>query len=80
VTLFVVARDQRGGVSPFQQVEMPIRIPNDRIAEAMQSVAAYELQLDVKGGPQRISIGVRDHLAKVDATVNLELNVGQETG
>ena len=80
VTLFVVARDERGGVSPFQHVEMPIRIPNERIAEAMQSVAAYELQLEMRRGPQRISIGVRDHLAKIDATVNLELDVGQEAG
>jgi VWFA-related protein len=80
VTLFVVARDERGGVSPFQHVEMPIRIPNDRIAEAMLGVAAYELQLEMKEGAQRISIGVRDQLAKVDATVNLELNVGREKG
>ena len=32
----------------------------------------------MKRGRQRISIGVRDHLADVDSTVNLDLSVGEE--
>ena len=44
--------------------------------EALSQVATYPLELDMKRGPKRISIGVRDHLANVDSTVNLELEVG----
>ena len=78
VTLLVGARDEAGGVSPFQQVEVPIQIPNERIAEAMLGAAAYQMKLAMRSGKQRISVGVRDHLAQVDSTLNLELTVGEE--
>ena len=80
VSLFVIARDQSsGGVSPFRRIDMPIKIPNARILEALTQSAAYPLRLSMKSGRQRISIGVRDHLANIDSTVNLELNVGSES-
>ncbi len=78
VSLFVVARDQRSGdVSPFRRIDIPIKIPNEKILEALTQAAAYPLQLDLDRGLKRISIGVRDHLADVDATINLELAVGE---
>ncbi|MCP3958589.1 MAG: VWA domain-containing protein [bacterium] len=80
VSLYVIARDEGGGVSPFRRVDLPIQIPNAQILEALTQTAAYPLQLNMKSGPQRISIGVRDHLADVDSTVNLELNVGAISG
>ena len=77
VSLFVMVRDdQQGGVSSPQRVDLPIEIPNGRVLEALSQVATYPLELDMKKGPKRISIGVRDHLAKVDSTVNLDLLVG----
>ncbi len=76
VTILVAARDERGGVSPFQRIEVPIRIPNEQFAEAMRGAAGYAMNLAMKGGKQRISVGVRDHLAQVDSTLNLELLVG----
>ncbi len=82
VSLFVVVRDERkGGVSSPQRVDLPIEIPNGRVLEALSQVATYPLELDMKKGRKRISIGVRDHLANVDSTVNLDLEVGgTETG
>ena len=77
VSLFVVVRDdKKGGVSTPQHVDLPIEIPNGKVLEALSQVATYPLELDMKRGPKRISIGVRDHLANVDSTVNLELEVG----
>lgn len=76
LTLFVVVGDEAGGVSPFQRVEIPIRIPNERILEAMTGAAVYPLELEVRGGRQRLALGVRDQLAKVDATLHVELDVG----
>lgn len=76
VTLMVVARDQAGGVSKPQRIALPIRIPNERILETADGRAAYPLQLEMKAGPQRISIGVRDQLARVDSTLSLDLEVG----
>lgn len=81
VSLFVVVRDdKKGGVSSPQRVDLPIEIPNGKVLEALSQVATYPLELDMKQGPKRISIGVRDHLANVDSTVNLELEVGASQG
>lgn len=78
LTLFVVVGDDKGGVSPFQRVEIPIRVPNDRLLEAMSGAAAYPLELEVRGGRQRLALGVRDQLARVDSTLHLDLDVGGE--
>ncbi len=76
VSLSVIVRDQKGGVSSPQRIDLPIEIPNGRVLEALSQVATYPLELDMKRGHKRVSIGVRDHLANVDATVNLDLEVG----
>ncbi len=76
VTLVVVARDEGGGVSRPQRIDLPIRIPNERILETAEGRAAYPLRLEMKPGPQKISVGVRDQLARVDSTLSLSLDVG----
>ncbi len=79
VSLFVIAREEKSGnVSPFQRIDLPIKIPNPQILQALTQAATYPLQLEMKRGRQRISIGVRDHLANVDSTVNLDLTVGEK--
>jgi len=78
VSLFVVARDEKsGGVSPFRRIDIPIKIPNAQILEALSQTAAYPLELEMDRGPKRITVGVRDHLADVDSTVNLQIEVGE---
>ncbi len=76
VTVYVIVRDEKGGVSPFRRVDLPVQIPNAKILEALTQVAAYPLQLEMEKGLKRISIGIRDHLSDVDATINLELEIG----
>ncbi len=72
----VVALDEDGDQSEPQEILVPIEIPNDRILEAAAGAAAYPMELEMKKGDHRISVGVRDDLAQVDATVSLELRVG----
>jgi len=76
VTILVAARDETGATSPFQRIEVPIEVPNEQIAQALQGAAAYPMKLAMKKGRQRVSVGVRDHLAQIDATLNVELEVG----
>ena len=45
----------------------------------MTQTAAYPLRLEMQEGPKRISIGIRDHLADVDATINLDVDIGSDT-
>ncbi len=77
VTLFVTVRDEKtGGLSPFQRIELPIKIPNANILEALGQTAAYPLELELEGGTKRLAIGARDHLSRTDATVDLVLELG----
>lgn len=77
VSIYVVARNEKnGGVSPVRRIEVPIEIPNGQMLEALSQVATYPLQLEMKRGHQRISVGVRDDLANIDSTINIDINVG----
>ncbi|MEE8523454.1 MAG: hypothetical protein V3T72_05945, partial [Thermoanaerobaculia bacterium] len=78
VSMFVIVRDEKGGVSPFRRVDLPVRIPNAKILEALTQTAAYPLRLEMEKGHKRISVGIRDHLSDIDATINLELDIGAD--
>lgn len=78
VSMYVVVRDPAGGMSPMRRIELPIQVPNERILEALGQTAAYPLDLELDRGPKRISIGLRDHLARTEATINLEIDVGSD--
>ena len=77
VSACVVARDDRGRTSPAARIELPIRVPNDRILQATTGTAAYPIQLEMRPGPQRLAVGVRDQLGGTDATVHVDLVVGE---
>ena len=76
--IVVIARDERGGMSPFQEIEVPLRIPNGQILVVLAGAAAYPLELEMNRGAKTISVGVRDQLARVDSTINLNLTVGDD--
>jgi len=75
VTIFVVAEDREGRVSPVQSVEAPIRIPEDKLQAALRGVAGYRVGLLVRPGPQEIAIGVRDEIGNVTSTIRLHHDV-----
>ncbi|MFQ5351104.1 MAG: hypothetical protein ACE5EG_11730, partial [Thermoanaerobaculia bacterium] len=52
---------------------------NERILETADGRAAYRMRLEMKPGPQKISVGVRDRLGRVDSTLSLALEVGTVT-
>jgi hypothetical protein len=73
----VTVRDEKtGGLSPFQRIELPIKIPNANILNALGQTAAYPLELELKAGDKLLAIGARDHLSRTDATVSLKLKLG----
>ena len=77
LTLFVVVRDEENKrLSPFQQVEIPLQIPNEQILQVMTQSAGYPLTMNTQPGPKRIAIGLRDRLAQVDSTLFYDLDVG----
>lgn len=77
LTALLVVQGEDGGVSDTVRVDFPIKIPDQRILETRTQVAGYVIELEVDKGATRIALGVRDHIARVDSTVNVELMAGQ---
>ncbi len=76
LTVLVQVSDDRSGLSSTRRFDLPIKIPTARVLEVLPQVAAYPLELIIPEGPHRVAIGVRDHLARTEATVQYELLVG----
>jgi len=75
VTIFVVAQDGDGRVSPVQSLEAPIRIPNDKLLAALKGVGGYRVGLVIRPGLHQIAIGVRDDVGDVTSTIRLQHDV-----
>ena len=80
LTAVVVVRDEDdGGFSEPRRIDFPIKIPGRRIMEAAQREAGYLLELEMAEGPKRVAVGIRDHLARTEATLHLDLVVGDSS-
>lgn len=77
VSVFIAVRDASGRMSDPQKIDVPVTIPNDQLLNAMTRTAGYMAQLRMRPGSQKIAIGVRDELAAVDSTLNLNVDVGR---
>ncbi len=76
VLAFVIVQDERGNLSPFQRIKLPIRVPASRFEEAKKAEAGYQVDLVMRKGRHRVSVGIRDVIADLETTVNLEVSVG----
>jgi VWFA-related protein len=76
LTLFVVVQDhKKQHLSNINRVEVPIKIPNDKLLQVMTQTAALPLKLEMQGGPQRLAVGLRDHLGRVTSTIEVDFEV-----
>ena len=69
IGIFICARDSKGRTSPVKSVDVPIRIPNDRLLTALGQVAGYRMMLLMRPEEHAIAVGVRDELGRVESTV-----------
>ena len=53
-------------------------MPNAQVLQLARQAVAYPLQLEIREGKKRITVGVRDRLARIDSTVDLEIEVPPE--
>lgn len=77
VTAYIVVEDEEGKMSPFQRIELPIRIPEDRYALAAESVAGYQVDLTMRQGRHRVAVAVRDEIADLGSSLSFEVEVGR---
>ena len=69
IGIFICARDGKGRTSPVQSIDVPIRIPNDKLLTALGQVAGYRMVLQMRGEEHEVAVGVRDELGRVESTV-----------
>lgn len=75
VSLYMVARDAKGRVSPVRTVSFPVRVPNSDLFTALGQHVSYTFKLRLRGGQQTVAVGVRDEVAAVTSLTTLDLVV-----
>jgi len=78
LTLFVGARDSHGRSSPIQQVEVPIRVPNDQLLTALGQLGAYRMTMLLRPEAHTVAVAVRDELGNADSTTKSDYTPGQQ--
>jgi len=77
VRLFVGAIDPDGGTSDVQQVPVPIKVPAAEVAKLGGKHFLYTLSLLMRGGDQKVAIGLRDDVGAQESYVTGALRVGK---
>jgi VWFA-related protein len=74
--LLVATGDDKGGISPVRQVQVPIEIPRKQVLNAMGKFYLYNLTLKMRSGEQRVAVAVRDEVAAVSSYLSRAVTVG----
>ena len=77
VRLFIAAMDTDGGVSDVQQAPVPISVPKAEVATAQGKQFVYSVTLLMRGGSQRVAIGVRDDFGAQASFLSRGVTVGR---
>lgn len=76
VRVFIAAADGDGNQSEVQHVPVPISIPAAELASAAGKHYTYSVSLLMRGGDQKVAVGVRDDVAAEASFVSRVLRVG----
>lgn len=74
--IYLAAMDEQGWVSPVQETELPISVPKDAIEQALGQHYTYTVSLLMRGGPQKVAVGLRDEIAANNSFVTGLVNPG----
>jgi len=76
ITIYIAVHDNEGRTSSVQRRELPIKVPNEVLMTGLGKKVTYTMDLKMRGGQQRVAVGIRDELAEMDSTVVLDVDVG----
>jgi len=76
VRLYIAALDDEGGVSPVQDVPVPIDIPSAEFAGAQDQFYKYDVTLQMRKGRQVVAVGVHDEIGAVTGFVTRGVSIG----
>ncbi len=77
VRLFIAAIDSDGRTSDVQQTPVPISIPKAEVTTAQSKQYVYSVTLMMRGGDQRVAVGVRDDVGAQASFVSRGLRVSR---
>lgn len=80
ISILLIVRDQNGDISSPQLREYPVPVRNADLTAALNQYAGFTLRLAVRPGRQRIAVGVRDEIARVESVTTLEVDAGGPDG
>ncbi len=75
--MFIGARDDEGGLSPVQDLPIPLDIPADKFNDAQDQFFRYDIQLQMRGGNQLVAVGIHDEIGAVSGYVTRGVMVGR---
>lgn len=68
--IYIGAVDEQGRSSPVSEVAVPIRVPNEKLIEALGQLATYRTRLELRAAArQTIVVSVRDDIGNLSSTV-----------
>ena len=75
--IFVVVKDDEGGISELHQQAYPLTIEKDQLATAQKKEIGYLARLELRPGRPVIAVGVWDEIAGTESFVQKRALVGQ---
>lgn len=73
---FVAAMDENGDTSDVSEVPLNLRIPQDKVATALEQLYAYAVTLRMRRGPHRLAVGMVDEIDGDKSFVSRSFEVG----
>ncbi len=76
VKLYFGAIDDGGDMSEISEVPISIQIPNAELEEALGGYYPYQIQLRMRSGPHRLTVGLWDQLGAEESFASKSVRVG----
>ncbi len=76
VKVYLSALDEQGRMADVQEIPVDIRIPNADLEDALGKAWGHRVELQMRGGSQRVAVGVRDEVGATESFVSRSVNVG----
>lgn len=73
ISILLTVHDENGGLSDLQRLEYPVPVPNDQISVALGKTVGFTVRLGMRGGKQRIAVGVVDEIGRTESVTTLEV-------
>lgn len=68
----IIARDEKGRLSPPVRVAIPVAVPSDQLESVIDQYAGWATTMRLRTGDHRIGVAVRDLVGAVDSAISMD--------